>query len=820
MDNSEYTVDNTVFIGREKETQHLKELFSDAVLSPKSEIRRVIIITGEPMVGKTRLSKEIGNRLVSDFQLLDKQLNVYCIKLHQVTHFNRVLVKLSAALGLPPCSENALIKHFMQLKFHCLLIFDAAEHLSVDTSNELQTQFLDFCTRLVNNSKVLLLINSRFKYRLLSIHVNVYHHRLKPISIEDSIKLLTSVAENVGFVDSIDKKIAKYCAGIPHALVIAETELKNNTYTPHELFALLEENRLETLSSANYSEEENVSFVIKSSVNKLKSIRNDYIRLSYIPSSFTAKAVADILELNNEKPVVSAKQRVLIPLTTRSLVARDTLNDRFDIHAFLREFLSYELSSLTSEQSIVLRNRYCSFYGKLLQSLAPIVEEDSCKKLPLFSIELINIQKLLQEAAFCPSEDYDLFLDVACKAEYLIINFLPRKESVEFYAACVRAAESRNQKKHLGVMLSSYGQALTFTASNWKLAQEQYEKAVDILAAYGDTVDMAWLLKHIGWNLFLQGSFKVALRYFKDAEETLLRMNEIERKLDTRWERIIAAVWSCIGIAYVLLDSLKRGIGYHEKTLKMRRKIWDDHPLIGGTYNNMSLAYIRMGDQNKALEYGQKGLDTKMRFKREPANDIIVSLNNVAINTCIYEDNPKKAHRLLDQSFEMRELLGLNHVDTALIAMNRGRVYEYQENYSEAMVCYQRAVDIRENLQYWHKSTANSLFNLASLKLKFNQLDDALESFYKCYRIRQVGISQNTELGEVMESLGTVHEKRNEFSDANKYFMEALEEFNRLKKSFENQDNDSMAKEMGKNVERIRRKLQDLPFIAINNIDR
>ncbi|XP_033096029.1 uncharacterized protein LOC117100440 [Anneissia japonica] len=799
------------FIGRETEIENIKEILMNAVLSRKNDVKKpvaqLVLITGEPMIGKTRLSKEIGHQFVRDCYNSGKRIDAYFIELQKVTDFSIVLVRLSTALGIPPCSVYDLLD--VLAKHSCLIIFDSAEHLSVDTSAELQTQFLDFCERLVNN-KIFLIITSRFRYRLLKIRAKMYHHRLKSLSLVESIYLLKSIAVNVHFTDETDETIAKYCAGIPLALAIAATELQDYSYTPKELVELLKNDRLETLSAENSSQEEQVRRVIKSSVDKLKYIRQEYVKLSYIPSSFNADAVAYILDIHDSKAAL-AKRDVLIPLTTRSLVAKDTLRDRFDIHDFLREYLSDELVLLPLEQKICLRNRYCVFYGKLLQALAPVVEVDSCKNLPLFTIEIVNIQKLLYEATLCPTEDYDLFLDIACKAEYLIINFLPRRESVEFYAACVRAAESRQKKKHLGLMLSSYGQALNFTKSDWKVAQEQYEEALGYLAPFGDSVDLAWLLNHIGWNLHMQGLRLKAFKYFTDAEKTLMRMSEDDRKQDNRWKRILASVWSCLGISYVVLDKPERGIEYHEKVLKLRRELWGDHPTIGGTYNNISLAYIRMGDRVKALSYSEMGLETKKRFNRQPANDIIVSLNNVAINTCLYKNDPAKAHKLLNESYKMRESLGLEHVDTALIANNRGRVYEYEGKYHKAMEQYEKAVRIRENLQGQHESTARALYNLASIKIKLNDLNDALKFFNKCYNIRKNVCTEkhlSTELGEVMESLGKLHEQRNEKRDAEKYFIEALNEFCRLKDKFAEQGRVSQIEKMDSCIARIREYLQ------------
>ncbi|XP_071965541.1 uncharacterized protein [Antedon mediterranea] len=194
------------------------------------------------------------------------------------------------------------------------------------------------------------------------MHANVYHHRLKPLDIQDSIDLLTSITVNIDFTANTKETLAELCAGIPLALVIAATLLLDaDSYCPKELVDLLDKDRLEAMSKNNYCKEQQVHHVIKSSVDRLRCIlKNEYIKLSVIPSSFNADAVAHILELPDNNPAL-AKQNVLIPLAIRSLVARDVLCDRFDIHDFLREYLSDELSSLPKEQLLSLRNRYCVF---------------------------------------------------------------------------------------------------------------------------------------------------------------------------------------------------------------------------------------------------------------------------------------------------------------------------------------------------------------------------------------------------------------------------------------------------------------------------
>ncbi|XP_033096030.1 uncharacterized protein LOC117100441 [Anneissia japonica] len=770
------------FVGRENQIKTLKKIFLNSMVGICSQQRlstQAVLITGEPMIGKTRLAKEIGHQLVRDCHQTGVRLDAYFIELRRVTEFNTVLVRLSAALGMPPCSEYDIVTVFRKRTHHSLIIFDAAEHLSVDTSAEMQTSFLEFCTRIVTNTKTLLLITSRFRYRFFKIRAKIYYHRLEKLSPSESSNLLKLIAVNTDFTDETEEKIANFCAGIPLALEIAATVLEDNCYTPKELVKLLEKNRLDALSDENYSQEEQVRHVIKSSIDKLKEIlRKEYVKLSYIPDSFNAEAVAHILEHLDGRSAL-AKRDVLIPLTTRSLVARDTLQDRFDIHDFLREFLSKELSSLPLEQLLSLRSRYCVFYGRLLQALAPVVEEDSCKELSLFTVELVNIQKLLHEAALCPTEDYKLFLDIAYKAEYLIINFLPRKESVEFYAACVRAAESRGpaMKKQLGLMLSGYGQVLGHAQTNYKMADEQYERAMKCLTPFGDSVDLAWLINHIGWIRYSNDQFDQALKEFKHAESILNRIPEDSEHDQYFRKRTMASVLSCLGLTYAAKGKLRRALEYHKRALVIRRKMWGNHPSIGSIYNNMSETYDRMGDHKTALETAKLGLQIKMFFKREPSTDIIDSLVNVANNTCNVDGDCEKAHKHIKQALKMRECLGGKHTDIANIYHCRGLVYKKQGNYSQALADLEDAYRIRDEMLGSHADTANSLFHLADVEMIKGAVEEALGHLHDCLKMRKEGLQDhNIGISEVLEKLGDLYLQKNDNTLAVEYWEATVDD--------------------------------------------
>ncbi|XP_070581732.1 uncharacterized protein [Ptychodera flava] len=186
-----------------------------------------------------------------------------------------------------------------------------------------------------------------------------------------------------------------------------------------------------------------------------------------------------------------------------------------------------QYSGLRNEE--LTRDRYCEFYALLVKRLAPLVEANNCKKLPLFIQEIHNIEKLLKEAVNCSQEHYNLFTKLAVPCR-IPSDQLLGKEAIGFYEACVNSAavyaKAHHDARNLGLMWSSYGQVLGFIGSNFEAAYTAYMKSLEILEPLGDSEDLAWLYSHIGVNFHYRGMEKEAIERFDVALAMFRRVLE------------------------------------------------------------------------------------------------------------------------------------------------------------------------------------------------------------------------------------------------------------------------------------------------------
>ncbi len=132
--------------------------------------------------------------------------------------------------------------------------------------------------------------------------------------------------------------------------------------------------------------------------------------------------------------------------------------------------------------------------------------------------------------------------------------------------------------------------------------------------------------------------------------------------------------------------------------MTIRRKLFGVHPTIGSGYNNLCLVYDKAGQRGKALEYALKGLQIKKAFVKQPSNTVLVSLLNVALFTHTETGNVEKALGYLNEAYEIRRALGLQHSLTGIIEDYRGDMLLYSERWQEASESFSKTV-------HWYRLT-------------------------------------------------------------------------------------------------------------------
>ncbi|XP_070532452.1 uncharacterized protein [Ptychodera flava] len=826
-----------VFIGRDSELSTMQEKLDSSV--------QLIQISGMAMVGKTELARQLGESLKRAFQAEDEILHVYEVSLRRIQNIQQVLFHLSVIFdqsnsvisgeGLSKltldskralvnqsldsynnCSESSdrqlsgdtlskkpsdpfhghqltqpqlysqyavnmhsLLKTIKNLQEYHLVIFDNAEDMSSDSSRDLQSDFMNLCKDIVVESNFInLVVTTRVKFKFSIAQSLLYSVELKSLTQEDAEELLQLTAE-VGIDQEYRKHIAVACGRLPKPLIIAATAIRDGAYTAEQLCA--------KLGSGGIFEEQTAA-VIAASMDKLSGILKEHsAELEYIPGSFGPGLAAAV---TGKEKTAYVKQDVLLPMERRSLldafVDAMVSSKRYDLHPFIREFIQDHYSHLRDEH--LVRDRFCAFFVHLLNEMSGKVDHHARSTLPLVSVELQNIEKFLCEAMHCRPDRYRAIMDAARHGEYILIDFLSTSGCVEFYTACVNSARMNGNNEDCAVMLHCYGQALNQIRGNWREAYDSYMEAIELLKPQGDSERLARLYSSVGWNLHMQGKERKSLRYFNTALEMQERLKMVPHK-DT------AATLSRLATVYTYIGMFDKAKKYHTESYKMKGDVFGDHPVLGGAQNGLGLYYNQIGDGETAFLHFKRGLATKKRFNKNPTNDVVISLNNVAMEYSKRGDS-QKALGMLEEAYQMRKVMGLDHHDTSLIYNNRGKVYARIKDHTNSEECFKSALQIRRRRLKEHASTAGTLQQLGEVLLQANKLQEARETFTEAVEMRKKVLAQqpkNDGIAESLSCLGETCHKLGDKENATAAFEKSIEEYTRVKQLHEKSKEESRA---------------------------
>ena len=174
-----------------------------------------------------------------------------------------------------------------------------------------------------------------------------------------------------------------------------------------------------------------------------------------------------------------------------------------------------------------------------------------------------------------------------------------------------------------------------------------------------------------------------------------------------------------------LTDNPQEALEYFEQSLALRLGLWETHPAIGSTYNNISLCHQRLGEHDKALDFSRKGLAAKRQFKGN-GKEMVNSLNNMAINLCLVSGSYGEAVELLKEALLILEKLGLDTSDAATICTSLSFVYQRMGRLDGALPWCHKAVDLRRKISgSTHTITIRLVNRLGNMLYQMTKYDDA-----------------------------------------------------------------------------------------------
>jgi tetratricopeptide (TPR) repeat protein len=302
-------------------------------------------------------------------------------------------------------------------------------------------------------------------------------------------------------------------------------------------------------------------------------------------------------------------------------------------------------------------------------------------------------------------------------------------------------ARSYNDIAKLYVALAQYDEA-----------EKYYQKALSINKKIlgENNLQYASNLDNLGDVYLAQGFADQAENYYSQAFN--IRISYL--KGDDY--NAIADSYTRLGRLYLVLEDFDKSQTYYEKVLTIRKKVFGDkHPAVANSYNNLALLYQEQRNNEKCREYYENALK-------------------------IYEDNPTYQQ----------------HPSLALLYYNFAIFYHQQKKYPQAEEYYNKALELYTKMfNDTHPLAANCYYNLALLYDDKEQIDEAAnclgnlgnceyqQSRYTeaelCYKkalelYEQLPEPPDLNLLSVLDNLALLYQEQEDYEKAEPLFRRAL----------------------------------------------
>jgi NB-ARC domain len=450
------------FIGRETEIKLLSEY-----ISPQYR-QHIIVIDGDPGIGKTALALKVAHRCyqpqlsyfkpphTSDFKAIvfislknNKIFPKYFTSLSgsSFNNINLLLILRTIAdtLQVPELNQfhrnNKLdIIYTALAKQATLLIVDGINDIGSNESNKI----FEFLNDLPTSTKVI--ITTRQKALSYS------HVSLEPLSKKDSNKFILEQVKdkNISIPVADVEKITDVARGVPIALIYAA-----GLYTNEYIF--------DTVANSSDTDPGEICFkyLIKSLDSSLAY--HLLLLLSFFPSKVSKSILLSITELGNSLDGI-LEELIKISLVSKSLVK--TGETYYSILPITREYTSMAIEHLHSKQSRLLlaaRSRWVDWYKAFVQDYGKNSNEEYYKR--VLNYELENIGEVLLWCA--AHEEYETIKEIWDTID----PFIEEKKYwvIRFFWWQYLEKESRKRAD-----LSFYVKALLEKAFTWLAMDKQH----------------------------------------------------------------------------------------------------------------------------------------------------------------------------------------------------------------------------------------------------------------------------------------------------------------------------------------------------------
>ena len=664
-------VQTTPFVGREAELSELETILRDPAV-------RLLTIVGHGGMGKTRLSLEVAGRLLhrasGETQAQGRlfEHGIYFIDLAPVLSADHILGVVAESVGYDFQQDGRDPQQQLFAYLHAkniLLIMDNYEH--VIAGRDVVQQVLQAAPN------VKILVTSREKLNLNAETVFILGGMSFPEwetpadAIEyGAVKLFLQSAHRVRRDFELDSgalvwvsRICRLVDGLPLGILLAAAWLE--ALSPQEIVEEITRS-LDFLESEMHDLPErqrsiravfNYSWVLLSQQEQAL-----FARFSVFHGTFTREAAQQVAGVN---------LRTLTMLVNKSLLRRDNVTGRYEVHELLRQYAEEKLNALTGAGSA--QDDYSRYYLELVAQLTPRLKGfGQLDALNQIDTEFENIRAAWnwavkqQNAALVEAALAGLYLyltfrnrmmdgeqlfgaaravwqasseDASPLAGKVLVRF-PQGYPLEVFRRGLAIAERHADPYEIAFCQRLVGHWLSHTEFNQPEGIPILEASLSSYRALGDKFCVAQVLDDLGW------SFNLDLRRHGQVEavgESLALRREIGDKIGE-----MNSLRNMGGASGGYADPSTNAITYWEQA---KRIAYEMNDRLGVAWN----ASLQAANLLFKAEYAQ--VDVLLEESYAPAteiNDPVVLgfiLLLKAILVAVRDEDYQQAKRLIDQGF-------------------------------------------------------------------------------------------------------------------------------------------------------------------------
>jgi len=265
---------------------------------------------------------------------------------------------------------------------------------------------------------------------------------------------------------------------------------------------------------------------------------------------------------------------------------------------------------------------------------------------------------------------------------------------------------------------------------------------------------------------------------FEQEQHGIAQLEEIEEKARAAREkkRLSAAeIMAQRGELANTQAHYRESARYYQKAVEL---LPDGHEEKKALYlNNAGYEFHQAGEYERALPLFEQALQIRREVLGLQHTDTASSLHNLA---ALYYSQGEydKALPLYEQALQIRkQVLGLQHPDTALSLNNLAFLYYSQGEYDKALPLLEQALQINKQvLGLQHPDTATSLSSLAGFYDSQGEYDKALPLLEQALQIRkQVLGLQHPRYAESLNNLASLYYSQGEYDKALPLYEQAVE---------------------------------------------